>query len=109
MPAPKLARCPTCHRRMTRSSPQNARYWLLLHAIADKLRPGGVAYSVEVWHSYCKSRFLGCEEHQLPNGKTLQIPHSTAVLDVAEFADFQTKVEAFAADHDVWLDDMGIA
>lgn len=102
---PKVTRCPTCHRRHTRSTPQNARLWLLYHAIAEKLKPKGVAYSADVWHEYCKSKFLGCEEFKLPNGKALQIPHSTADLDVAEFADYMTAVEAWAGERDVWLAD----
>lgn len=101
-----LARCPTCHRRIKRSNPANARYWLLLHELADKLRPGGQAYSAEAFHAYYKSRFLGCDDVKLPNGKTLTIPRSSADLDVAEFADYASKVEADAAERGVYLADM---
>lgn len=58
-------------------------YWSLLYLIAEKLRPGGVAYSAEQFHTYYKSRFLGCDDIPMPNGKTLTIPRSTASLDVA--------------------------
>lgn len=102
-------RCPTCGRRHKRSHPQNARYWLLLHAIADKLKPQGVSYSPEVWHNYCKSKFLGCDDVKLPNGKTLSLPRSSADLDVAEFTAYMEQVEAWASEHDVWLADMEIA
>jgi len=40
----------------------------------------------------------------MPNGKTLQIPRSSADLDVSEFQDFMQKVEVFASEHDVWLE-----
>lgn len=102
----KSDRCPTCKRRKTRSHEANARYWLLLHVIADKLKPQGNAYSADTWHEYMKSRFLGCEEFALPNGKTLQIPRSSAALDVGEFNDYMTAVEAWADEHDVYLDEV---
>ena len=101
-----LARCPTCHRRIKRSNPANARYWLLLHELADKLRPGGQAYSAEQYHEYYKSRFLGCDEMKLPNGKTLVLPRSSADLDSSEFAEYVGKVEADAAERGVYLADM---
>ena len=97
-------RCPTCGRRRTRSTPANARYWLLLHTIAERLHPQGRTYSADQWHQYAKSRWLGCDEVPLPNGKVLTIPHSSARLDVAEFGEFMEKVEAWAADHGVFLD-----
>ena len=101
-----LARCPTCHRRIKRSNPANARYWLLLHELADKLRPGGQAYSAEQFHTYYKSRFLGCDEMKLPNGKTLILPRSSADLDSGEFAAYAGRVEADAAERGVYLADM---
>ena len=101
----KTDRCPTCKRRMKRSHPQNARLWLLYHTIAEKIAPRGQAYSADQWHEFFKSRFLGCREVALPDGKTLQIPHSSAALDVAEFTDFMTQVEAWASERDVYLED----
>ena len=105
----KQERCPTCHRRHKRSNPQNARYWLLLHAIADKLRPNGEEFSAESYHEFFKSRFLGSEDVRLPNGKTIQIRHSTTDLEVPEFSDYFEKVSAWAAERDVWLEDLGVA
>jgi NinB protein len=99
----KPDRCPTCKRLLRRSSPQNARYWALLHKIAQEVLKG--MFSVESWHHYFKSAFLGCNEIALPNSKLLVIPYSTAGLDIAEFNDYMTKVEAWAAERDVYLDD----
>lgn len=99
-------RCPTCHRRRTRTTNANARYWLLLHAIADGIRPGGQSYSADQWHVYCKSRWLGCYDVALPNGKTLTLPRSTAGLSVDEFNDYMGRVEAWAGERDVWLEEM---
>jgi hypothetical protein len=104
-----VERCPTCHRRMRRSNPQNSRYWLLVHTIAERLKPQGVQHSPEVWHTYFKSRFLGCDEVTMPNGKSLQLPRSSADLDVPDFADYMTQVETWAAEHDVYLADMEAA
>jgi NinB protein len=99
----KSDRCPTCKRLMRRSNPQNARYWALLHKISGRVMEA--SFGVEAWHHYLKSALLGCDEIAMPNGKMLVIPRSTAGLDVAEFNDYMTKVEAWAAERDVYLDD----
>lgn|SRR5512135_2565897 len=105
----KPERCPTCHRLMKRSQPQNARYWALLHLLSEKIKPNGSVYSAEAWHHYCKSRWLGCDDIPLPNGKMLVMPRSSANLDVAEFNDYMTAIEAWAAERDVYLDDLAAA
>jgi hypothetical protein len=74
--------------------------------MSEKLKPAGEHYSPETWHQWAKSRFLGCDEFSLPNGKTLTIPKSSANLDVAEFNEFMEEVEAWAAERDVYLEDM---
>jgi len=102
----KVDRCPTCKRRLTRSSEANRRYWALLHALAGKLRPKGQEYSAETWHLYCKSRFLGADDQTLPSGRVITIPHSTAQLDSTGFAEYMTKVEAFANERGCFLEDM---
>jgi hypothetical protein len=101
----KSDRCPTCGHRQRRSRQQNALYWLLLHLVAEKLRPGGLLYSPEQWHWYMKSRFLGCDEIPLPGGKQLTMPRSSAGLAVDEFNEFFGKVEAWSNEHDVFLAD----
>ena len=106
---PTVARCPTCHRRHKRSNPQNARYWLLLHEISEKLRPGGEQFSPESYHEWFKSKLLGRVEVKLPNGYTTQITNSTADLETPEFSDYMTKVEAWASERGVWLADLGEA
>ena len=101
-----MDRCPTCHRRMKRSNQANRSYWLILHEMAGALKPGGVVYSAEQYHVYYRSRFLGCDDHLLPNGKTVSIPRSTADLDVEEFSAYLTQVEADAAERGVFLADL---
>lgn len=78
----------------------------MLHLIAEKIKPQGQQYSAEVWHSYFKQRYIGADDVRLPNGKTLVIPKSSADLDVAEFNEYMTQVEVWAAEHEVWLEDM---
>lgn len=102
--ATKHDRCPACGRRNRRSNPANSRYWLLLHVAAAKLKPGGQTYSAEQFHIYYKSRFLGCVDFSLPNGKVLAIPKSSADLDVSEFAEYMQQVETDLADRDVFLE-----
>ena len=98
----KNERCPACGRTVTRSTEQNKRYWVLVHAIAEK-PVQSTLYSPETWHIYIKQRFLGSREELLPNGKTVQVQHSTADLDVSEFNDYMTQVEAWASEHGIHL------
>ena len=100
-------RCPTCKRLKKRSNPMNSRYWLLLHLIADGVKPDGQQFSPESFHTYFKSKFLGMDEIKLPSGKVVQFPKSTAELDSAEFAEYLDKVEAYAAEKwDVFLEEL---
>lgn len=78
-----------------RSKPQNRRYWGrgVLAQIAEQAAPGGKLYSAEIWHEQFKRMFIGFDE--LPNGQI--IGKSSTGLTTAEFCDFCTKVEAWAA------------
>ena len=65
----------------------------------------GETYSAESFHKYYAGKILGCEDVRLPNGKTLQIPRSTADLDVAEFSEYFDAVQADANERGVYLDE----
>src|SRR5271165_2752737 len=99
-------RCPACHRKHRRSTQANARLWLLYHALSENLPVAGNTFSADSWHLYCKSKFLGCTDTKLPNGKVVTVPNSTAGLDTAEFNTFMEQVEHWAGEHDVWLDEI---
>jgi hypothetical protein len=101
----RTGRCPTCKRKMTRSTEANRRYWALMHVMADRWKVQGQQFSAEVWHMECKRRFLGCEEVKLPSGRTMLIPNSTALLDSEMFSDYMTKVEVWANEHNIYLED----
>lgn len=101
-----MTRCPKCGRTKKRSSEANRRYWMLVYMIADKLKPEGKQHSAEVWHTYFKQRFIGVDEFEMPNHKTMLIPKSSTDLDTAEFNDFMMKVEVWAGEHGVWLDEV---
>lgn len=102
---PVVERCPTCHRKKPRSNPANARYWLLLHLIAEQIKPEGVTHSAEVWHQYFKARYLGMQEFKLPNKKVVQFPMSTTELDTQEFNEYMAKVEGWGIEHEVYMDE----
>lgn len=99
-----IQRCPTCGAPPKRSSEQNRYYWKLIHGIEAKVHPKGIAYSDEVWSLFFKGKFLGREEVKLPNGKIIETICHTAHLSVEEMAQFITQVEAWAADHGVFLE-----
>ena len=99
-------RCPTCHRRIRRSNEANRRYWLVLHTIADKVKPEGVQYSAETWHTYFKLKLLGGDDVKLPNGKVIVVPKSSADLDKGEFHEYAEKVELWANERGAYLDEV---
>ena len=102
----KAARCPVCKRLKKRSNPANGRYWLLLHLIADGLKPEGKQHSAEVWHVYFKQRFLGVDEVTMPNKKVIQIPKSSAELDTDEFGTYMMQVELWAQERNIFMDEL---
>ncbi len=101
----KVIRCPACGRREKRSSEANRRYWAIVTAVAQKVKPQGVAYEITPWHTWFKSKFIGCEDIRLPNGAVITQPLSSSDLDPPEFSDYMTAVEAWAGEHGVWLDE----
>lgn len=99
-------RCPSCGRKRKRSNEANRRYWLIIHMIADKVKPEGEQYSPEVWHHYFKMKHLGADDVKLPNGKTIVVPKSSAELTKDEFYEYAFQVEAWALERGVFLDEM---
>jgi hypothetical protein len=97
-----MDRCPTCHRKHKRGNPANAMLWALYHAMADR-EWDGKRYSADSFHAYYKQKFLGADDVDLPNGKTLTVVRSTANLDADEFSAYLAKVEADAAERGVFL------
>jgi hypothetical protein len=78
-----------------RTTKQNKRYWGrgVLAQIAEQAAPGGKLYPAKIWHEQFKRQFIGVIE--LPNGDV--VGKSSTELTTAEFCDFCTQVEAYAA------------
>lgn len=78
-----------------RTKAQNRRYWGngVLAQVAAQAAINGRLYSTETWHEQFKRMFIGVE--QLPNGEV--IGKSSTALSTAEFSDFCSQVEAYAA------------
>lgn len=89
-------------REHRRSNEQNRRYWAILNEIAA-LDVQGRKYTAETWHEYFKGRFIGNEDIELPNGKTLLRPISTTTLDKIQFGEYMTQIEAWASQHGLLL------
>lgn len=88
--------------RKARSVEQNRRYWALLTEIAAT-QVQGQRFITESWHEYFKGRFIGKEEVKLPNGEIFNRPISTTTLDVMQFGEYMTQIEAWAAQHGILL------
>lgn len=101
-----MERCPTCGRKRRRTNEANRYYWLLLHAIAEKVKPEDKQYSAETWHSYWKLKLIGGNDVTLPNGKVMVIPKSSAELDTGEFQEYVSQIEAWAHERGVYLDEL---
>jgi hypothetical protein len=78
-----------------RTAPQNRRYWGkgVLAQVAQQATVNGRLFDAEVWHEQFKRQFIGVIE--LPNGQVAG--KSSTDLTTAEFSDFCSQVEAFAA------------
>lgn len=78
-----------------RTKPQNRRYWGngVLAQVAAQATVSGRLFSADVWHEQFKRQFIGVVE--LPNGEVVGM--SSTDLDTAQFSEFCTQVEAFAA------------
>lgn len=93
--------------RRKRTKAQNRRYWgggVLAQIAQQATTADGRMYSAENWHELFKRMFIGIEE--LPNGEV--IGKSSTGLTTAEFSEFCTQVEAYAASelgvtfYDLW-------
>lgn len=84
-------------KRMKRTSRQNRRYWGngVLAQVAQQAVVNGKQFSAETWHELFKRKFIGMDE--LPDGSV--VGKSSTKLTTAEFSDFCTQVEAYAAQH----------
>lgn len=79
-----------------RSPEQNRRYWRILTTIAENLWVGRERYLKESWHEFFKGEFIGWEELALPGGGATHTAISSTKLNVGQFGDYMTAIEAFA-------------
>ena len=97
--------CQYCGSVPRRSLPQNNRLHLLFQAISEKIKAAdGLLHHAMWWKIVMKDRWLGYNEVQ-SNGKTIYSLRGTADLTVDELNDFMNKVEHFAAERGIYLQD----
>jgi hypothetical protein len=95
--------CPTCGRTPKRSNEANARYWVLLTEISEQMKlQGANDYAPDVWHEYFKTLFLGKEI--VIDQETRWVPARSSRLTTSEFANYAMRVEAWAAQHGIYLE-----
>lgn len=94
-------RCPTCHRKKTRTTPQNSRYWALIRKASDQLGQ----FKAEIWHEYFKRLYLPMREVELPDWSTLLIPISTSKMNIKDWNIYTQKVEVWLAERGVYLEE----
>jgi hypothetical protein len=57
------------------------------------------------WKTVMKDRWLGYNETVASNGKVIYSLRGTADLTVEELNNFMERVERYAAEHGIWLQD----
>ena len=82
-----------CKHKEKRRSVQNRLYWAILRDISEQAMLGGKRFSDEAWHEHFKRVLIGLVD--LPGGA--KAGESTTKLNVSEFAEYVTKVTAYAA------------
>lgn len=77
-----------------RSIEQNKRYHAMIRDLSAIAWLDGRQYAADAWAEYFKQSFIGWDD--LPGGGRRGI--STTTLNVAEFGEYMTKIEAWAAE-----------
>lgn len=99
-------RCPTCGSVPKRSLPQNNRLHLLFQAISEKvLAADKLLHHPQWWKVVMKDRWLGYNETPRSDGTIIYSLRGTADLSVEELNAFMEKVEHFAAERGIYLQD----
>ena len=80
-----------------RSLDQNKRLHAMLNEISQSAYLNGRRYEMEAWKEFYRSRFIGTEEIELPDGRRIERGISTTTLNKQEFADFLTAIESHDA------------
>ncbi|WP_062739005.1 recombination protein NinB [Ralstonia mannitolilytica] len=80
-----------------RSLDQNKRLHAMLNEISQNAYLNGRRYEMEAWKEFYRSRYIGTEEIELPDGRRIERGISTTTLNKQEFADFLTAIESHAA------------
>jgi hypothetical protein len=98
-------KCPTCGRNK-RTNKQNARLHLLFTEIAAHVKAkDGLYHPMPWWKVQFKDRWLGYDEFQRSDGTTIYVLKKTSDLDVEPLNEFMMKVEQWANEHGVYLDE----
>jgi len=78
----------------------------LFAEIAEKVKAkDGKYYPLQWWKCMLVDRYLGYDEYLRPDGTTLYVMKHTSSLSVEDLNAFMDRVEKFAAERNVWLQD----
>lgn len=81
-----------------RNNEQNRRLWGYVYkTIAEQAWVNGQRFDADVWHEHLARKFGVCDEVVLPDGEIISVRRSTTKMSVQEFAEYMTRVEAYAA------------
>ena len=99
-------KCPTCGQIKRRSSEQNRRLHKLFNLMAEQLKgKDGLYHPAAWWKVMSKDQWLGYDEFNKSDGKTIYVLRATSELDVEALTEFMNEVEHYCALRGVWLQD----
>ncbi len=97
-------KCPTCGQIKRRSSEQNRRLHKLFNLMSEQLKgKDGLYHPAQWWKVMAKSEWLGFDEFNHPDGKTIYVLKATSELDVEALTEFMNEVERYCALRGVYL------
>ena len=83
--------------KAARNNEQNNYYWAMMQEIAEQAAVRGVKFGKDTWHHHYAKLFLPMVEVALPYGGSELVRQSTTKLNIKEFSEYTTQVQADAA------------
>lgn len=86
---------------LKRTLQQNRRYHAVCAEIAEQLILEGRRFTPDALKEYFKRLYIGSTEVPMPDGSVAIYGISTTTLSVGEFADYMTRIDAWATENGV--------
>ena len=97
-------KCSLCGQIKRRSSEQNRRLHKLFNLMAEQLKgKDGLHHPAAWWKCLSKDQWLGYDEFNHPDGRTIYVLKATSDCTIEELTEFMNEVERYCALRGVYL------